>query len=47
MSDLRVHRVGSKVNLPRPRNRALVDENLLEKPRIVQWRKNTGKFFLL
>jgi hypothetical protein len=41
-SDFRVHRVGRKVNLSRPRNRALIDENLLEETGIFQWRKNAG-----
>jgi hypothetical protein len=34
---------GRKVNLSRPRDRAPVDENLLEEIWIIQWRKNASQ----
>lgn len=45
-NDLRIHCIGGQIDFSRPRYRATIDENLLEKLRVPQRRECTGQVFL-
>jgi len=44
-SDLIVHRIGRQIDLTRPGDRAVVDEDLVKKPRIQQGCEYTRQLF--